>query len=126
MDMLDDVGALGYNNKIKKAVSTENIFAASYAVHDFQGWVVKDLLKLDDKWDNSDQFKTYSELSGEYDKKGFPDFTDKITQLDFKGLNDLTYVMENKLFETPKLSKIPNFSSVSELRVFLGRSTFDN
>lgn len=60
------------------------------------------------------------------DKKGFPDFTDKITQLDFKGLNDLTYVMENKLFETPKLSKIPNFSSVSELRVFLGRSTFDN
>ena len=87
LDMLDDVGALGYNNKIKKAVSTENIFAASYAVHDFQGWVVKDLLKLDDKWDNSDQFKTYSELSGEYDKKGFPDFTDKITQLDFKGLN---------------------------------------
>ncbi len=89
--------ALSYNNKIRKAAQKEDIIAASYAVHDFQILMVRDLLKQSNKWDKASKLRLYSDLMTEYMQQGFPDFNHLISQRDFKKMLEVTDRVEKEL-----------------------------
>ncbi len=114
LEMLRTSDCIAYLNKIKKAGRKEDIFAAGYAVFDFQALFARDLLKLAKKWDQSTKFKLYSEIKALYDEKHV-DFFDAITNRDFKSLQELADSMYDDLLEYNK-TKVPDFKTLDEIR----------
>lgn len=93
----NSIDALSYNNKIRKAAQKEDIIAASYAVHDLQILMIRDLLKQNNKWDKASKLRLYSELMTEYMQQGYPDFNHLISKRDFKKMLEATDYVEKEL-----------------------------
>jgi hypothetical protein len=114
LEMLRTSDCIAYLNKIKKAGRKKDIYAAGYAVFDFQALVARDLIRLAKKWDQSTKFKLYSEYKSLYDEK-YPDFFDSVTNRDFKALQELADSMYDDLLKYNK-TKVPDFKSLEEIK----------
>jgi hypothetical protein len=108
-------------NKIRKAARHKDIIAASYAVHDLQASVARDLLINEKKWTKAGQFLFYNEYNGKYDYYGFPDFTSAISSQDFDQLIELADIFEGTLrkYLNEKELAINDFTSLNELKSYL-------
>lgn len=116
-----EVSSFEFLNKIRKAARHKNIISASYAVHDLQASVARDLWVKDKKWTKAGQFLLYDEYREKFDHYGFPDFTKAISSHNFDGLIKLTdnfeeilltYLSENDL-------SMNDFTNLDELKTYL-------
>lgn len=114
LEALRTSDGLAYLNKMKKAGRNKDIFAAGYAVHDFQSALARDVLRLDKQWNQAMKFKLYNEYKEKYEEK-YNDFFDAISNRDFKLLQKQADSMYDDLLEYNK-SNVPDFHSLNEIK----------
>ncbi len=116
-----EVSSFEFLNKIRKAARHKDIISASYAIHDLQASVARNLWVKEKKWTKAGQFLLYDEYREKFDRYGFPDFTNAISSHNFNGLIKLAdnfeeilrkYLSENDL-------SMNDFTNLDELKAYL-------
>ncbi|MFQ5820632.1 MAG: hypothetical protein ACE5I5_11635 [Candidatus Heimdallarchaeota archaeon] len=114
----DIIGISSYLQKIRKAIITKDILAASYAVSELQIWIASELAQLENKaFINLDKVNFYYEVSHFYETFGFPDFSEAITTKDFEKLAELADAFQ-AVFEKFCVKynlKIPRITNIGEI-----------
>ena len=115
----DIIGISSYLQKIRKAVITKDILAASYAASELQIWIASELAQLENKaFINLDNVNFYREVSHFYETFGFPDFSAAITTKDFEKIAEIADAFQ-AVFEKFCVNynlEIPRFANIEEMK----------
>lgn len=115
----DIIGISSYLQKIRKAVTTKDILAASYAASELQIWIASELAQLENEvFIDLDNVNFYYEVSHFYETFGFPDFSGVITTKDFEKLAETADAFQ-AVFEKFCVKfnlEIPRFTNIGEMK----------
>ena len=111
-----DPWPITYANKVIKAAEERNIFAAAYAVHELQSYVIKEISKYKNERAKNSMFKLLGDSMQEYLDKGFPDFHRDITEQKFSSLIEDANKFKEKYIELYQQASVPWFENTEELK----------